>query len=279
MLGSAPSSHFEAIQARLLWSKRHHFAPGETFFSERVVAHALWLMLEGSIEVRIADGGPDQRWRVEMGQVFLGAPCRMRHLCAPHGARWLTAGLRLTTAHGFDLLESEGTRLLRPTDAQSAHLEMLLSLLADSTATPGQGGALMREGLSLALGGWCFSVLGQREPGWFTRHQELPLWLHKALSYIETHPGVSVEELASQAHFSVAQFRRLFARHLGVTPQAYLRQRRLELGRLWLESGNLSLSVIAAQAGWGSLAHFSREFKRNFGMTPLEWRRVSRTLI
>jgi AraC-like DNA-binding protein len=78
---------------------------------------------------------------------------------------------------------------------------------------------------------------------------------------------VSLAELASVAGVSRFQLLRGFKRELGITPHAYLIQRRACLARKLLANG-LSPSAAAIEAGFADQSHMTRAFVRQFGITP-----------
>lgn len=78
-------------------------------------------------------------------------------------------------------------------------------------------------------------------------------------------PGLT--ELAREAGSSRYQLLRAFAREFGVTPHAYLVQRRLTLARALLRAGQ-SPADVAAATGFCDQSHLTRCFRRHYGLTP-----------
>ncbi len=76
---------------------------------------------------------------------------------------------------------------------------------------------------------------------------------------LETITGLNRYELARQ-------FRRL----LGTSPHRYLVMRRLEQAKRLMSIG-AGLAETAAEAGFSDQAHFTRHFRKAFGMTPGRW--------
>lgn len=67
-----------------------------------------------------------------------------------------------------------------------------------------------------------------------------------------------------------------FVEAFGMTPMAWLRERRLEQARRWLSSTSLSIHTIAANLGFVSSSNFATAFRKRFEMTPSDFRAASR---
>lgn len=99
--------------------------------------------------------------------------------------------------------------------------------------------------------------------------------VNRALSLLDTRDAWSwdVSTMASRSNLSVAHLRRLFHRHLGLSPKAYLQQRRLNLAKGLLVHTQLPVADIATQVGFSQSHHFIAAFSRAEGLTPAAWRR------
>jgi AraC-like DNA-binding protein len=93
--------------------------------------------------------------------------------------------------------------------------------------------------------------------------------VRRARERIEDDPAapLTLRELAREAGLSRYQLLRAFARELGLTPHAYIVQRRIELARRLIRTGR-SLAETAAVAGFCDQSHLTRCFGRHFGVTP-----------
>ena len=80
-----------------------------------------------------------------------------------------------------------------------------------------------------------------------------------------TDPGLAA--LADEAGLSRFQLLRAFARELGMTPHAYLVQRRLALARSLLDAGQ-AIAEAAVAAGFADQAHLGRTILAMTGRTP-----------
>ncbi len=84
---------------------------------------------------------------------------------------------------------------------------------------------------------------------------------------------VSLAALAAEIGVSEGHFMRLFKARFGIAPHQYVVKARLRRSRELLAS-ELSLAEIAALTGFCDQSHFTRQFKREFAVTPSAWRRT-----
>jgi len=91
----------------------------------------------------------------------------------------------------------------------------------------------------------------------------------KALQRLDSAPEtpVSLAELAALSGVSRFQLLRGFAHEVGITPHAYLVQRRVRLARQLLAKGQTPVQA-AMQAGFADQSHMIRAFVRQIGVTP-----------
>jgi transcriptional regulator GlxA family with amidase domain len=92
----------------------------------------------------------------------------------------------------------------------------------------------------------------------------------------QLHRPIRVGELATAAGLSVAQFTRLFKRHTGTAPAAYVHARRLARARVLVERTSLSIREVMMQVGIADRRHFARHFRLEYGSTPRTLRLLTR---
>lgn len=92
-------------------------------------------------------------------------------------------------------------------------------------------------------------------------------------SYLEAHytENVSIETLSQLSQLSPYYLIRCFRQQLGLPPHLYQRQIRLLKAKQALHSSR-SLAEIATDTGFFDQSHFTRSFKRVFGVTPGQYR-------
>ena len=102
-----------------------------------------------------------------------------------------------------------------------------------------------------------------------------PWQIQRIQTYIEDNlsRSVTVTALASVVHLGPSHFRRAFKASLGVSPHAYVIERRIRRAQQLMLETNLPLSEIALQVGFADQAHLTTRFHRTVGKTPGLWRR------
>ena len=93
-------------------------------------------------------------------------------------------------------------------------------------------------------------------------------------TYIADHVAedLSLSALAQTVFLSPVYLSRLYKQLTGSNLSEYVQSVRLEYARSLLKHGAVRVSDIAYQSGFESAAHFSRTFKKAFGITPQEYR-------
>lgn len=74
------------------------------------------------------------------------------------------------------------------------------------------------------------------------------------------------------AHVGTDRLSRLFKQATGLTPFAYFQRRRLQLARRRLLNPDQSAAMIALSLGFADASHFGRDFRRQYGVTPRQFR-------
>lgn len=95
--------------------------------------------------------------------------------------------------------------------------------------------------------------------------------------YINEHCAeeISLDTVVELSGFSKSHFIRLFKDFTGVTYYEYLQNRRMANAELLLIDTNNSISEVAMQSGYNSLATFNRVFKDSHDCTPTEYRKIA----
>jgi AraC-like DNA-binding protein len=95
-----------------------------------------------------------------------------------------------------------------------------------------------------------------------------------ALAYMRAHfhQEITNRRLATISNMSLRAFERRFQATFHLTPQRFLRKLRLRIASRAVVYTDESLSDIALSCGFADQSHFSREFRRQFGRTPRDYR-------
>jgi len=83
--------------------------------------------------------------------------------------------------------------------------------------------------------------------------------------------------LAERLGIGERQLRRLFDKHLGVSPVAVAQIRRVLLAKQLLHQTNMSIAEVALAAGFSSVRRFNAVFLAQVGLAPTSLRRTSRS--
>lgn len=84
----------------------------------------------------------------------------------------------------------------------------------------------------------------------------------------------NLKTLSSEFKLSHYALTRFFAEKLKTTPMEYVISQRFNKASWYLENQIMPVNVIASVCGFNSIPFFTTEFKKRFGMTPLEFRRT-----
>ncbi|WP_369206752.1 GlxA family transcriptional regulator [Streptomyces sp. PU-14G] len=90
------------------------------------------------------------------------------------------------------------------------------------------------------------------------------------------HRPLTLKQLADQEAMSVRTFTRRFREEVGISPQQWLTQQRVERVRHLLEESDLSVDQVAARAGFGSASTLRLHFQAALGVSPTAYRRTFR---
>jgi len=246
------------------WKYRHDPAR----HSYTALQGQLWLMQKGSVQIN-AD---DQRWLVKSGEAIFLPVSLERDMATMEQSSWLSLRLWVTVFNKFNLMKNISLPAQwRPDENERMQMESWMSQIVREFRLEQAHQRLVVDGLAQALFGLCWPHLTSI-PLVSSVHAELPEWLAQTLRLISSDPACNISDLAHEAGFSAAQFRRAFHQHIGTTPRDYLKTQRLETARHYLEHTDLELRVIAERVGWRDANHFSQVFRETYGLSPSYYR-------
>lgn len=98
------------------------------------------------------------------------------------------------------------------------------------------------------------------------------------VDYLTPHLNESftIQSLSEMAQVSQTSFRRLFKAHTGKSPSDYIRELRMTSAARMLLTSDREIAEIGYQVGFSDANYFSRTFRQVSGVSPHQYRRISR---
>lgn len=99
--------------------------------------------------------------------------------------------------------------------------------------------------------------------------------IRQSKEYIDNHyanPELTLNEVAAQANLSASHFSVVFSQETGQTFKEYLTEIRIKKAKELLRMTSLRSTDIAYQVGYNDPHYFSSVFKKNTGLSPMEFR-------
>ena len=154
-------------------------------------------------------------------------------------------------------------------ESVAVHFETIFRLLG----TAGDEGQIRASGSVLSLlGDWFCGSQGQPSE----RLIEEKVNQAKLLMRENLSSPLTAEQLASRLGLGYSWFRKVFRRSVGMPPAQYQIQLRLQAARRLLEDSEKTISDIAYELAFDTPGQFSTFFRLKTGMTPKEYRQLSR---
>lgn len=105
-------------------------------------------------------------------------------------------------------------------------------------------------------------------PSSMTRPDDIRIGHVVALIQAQVAEPCTVDLLAQAVNMSPSYLSRLFRQQTGHSPASFVREQRLRRAYELIQTTFLSVKEIMAAVGWNDPSHFSRAFKRRFGVSP-----------
>jgi AraC-like DNA-binding protein len=116
-------------------------------------------------------------------------------------------------------------------------------------------------------------TLPSDERGWLAGLRDPAVGKALALLHTELARPWTAEELARQVYLSRSTFADRFTALIGTPPMTYLMRWRMQVAAQRLCESRRSVAQISADVGYESEIAFARAFKREFSMSPAQWRK------
>jgi AraC-like DNA-binding protein len=206
---------------------------------------------------------------VNPGEVHDGAPV------GDSGRSWSMLYFEPSILLGAFAEMSEGARHGREFPSpvvNDARAAAMFGQLFETLTGSGDGASGMNESSSGMRGEELLLALLARiarEGGAAAAPRPTPAAIGRAKSRIDDAPAaaITLADLARETGLSRFQVLRGFVRATGLTPHAYLTQRRIDLARR-LIARRVPLAEAAAACGFADQSHMTRTFVRKYGVSP-----------
>lgn len=98
--------------------------------------------------------------------------------------------------------------------------------------------------------------------------------IREIVDYIDSHidEEISVGELCRHFSYSVAYVSAQFSRQMGLPLKQFIVTKKIALAKQLLDEP-LSVTQVCERCGFGDYSNFIRTFKKNVGLSPLQWRK------
>lgn len=81
-----------------------------------------------------------------------------------------------------------------------------------------------------------------------------------------------IADIAKEQNLSRSQCSKIFTQVYGMSPRQYLSELKLNQAKKFLLSSELTVETISEELGFASVSHFSRQFRRWTGVSPIQFR-------
>lgn len=192
-----------------------------------------------------------------------------------------TLMVHLPTAALQDIAASAGSGSAAPLHAPDRWLtvdpvvQQVAPLLLHGLAEPPpERNRLLIDHMLLALGGHFAHRYGGLSPARRLRGGLAPWQERRAKERLDAGlaDAPSIKEVARECGLSADHFTRAFKMTTGVTPHAWLQERRILRAKQLLHDPDKTLLDVALDCGFADQSHFSRVFLQHTGSSPRVWR-------
>ncbi len=222
-----------------------------------------------------ADGedGATRRYELGQGQGFLICPGQVTTYCADRARPWKYVWLEFDGLRAQEFLQRAGLSIAQPIcaprDAQLGEevRDEMLYIANSQELSP----LHLIGHLCLFLDRLILSSATHRD----ARAAQLrDFYIQEAVTYMEQHyqRDLTVEEVADVCRLNRSYFSKLFREEMGCPPQEFLIRLRLAKAAEMMRTSRASIGGIAAMCGYANQLHFSRAFKKRYGISPRHWR-------
>lgn len=99
-----------------------------------------------------------------------------------------------------------------------------------------------------------------------------------AKNFIDCYYNITfkIQDIADQISVSYSLLYHKFVREIGISPIEYKMYKQIDEAKSMLKNSDFSISQISVQAGFNDLAYFIKIFHKKTGLTPKDFRKISK---
>lgn len=233
---------------------------------KRIECYSIHFVLEGRIGLQFED----QRVELQKDDVFCLFPGHTYHYYiipseTPLQMNWLA----LDGSRVMPLLNLAGVTAEMPfargkmTPRLKSGMDRMLGAMARFER--------WNPAVSLELQGLACDLLAGLMPDSRSEQAEPSGWIRECMDFMDLHAteGISVQQVAAYAGVHRSYFSNAFTSQIGVPPQKYIQNIRMEKAKRLLVETDATVTEIALSLGYPNLYTFTRAFKSYYQTTPL----------
>ncbi|MEK0317461.1 response regulator transcription factor [Cohnella sp. 56] len=104
--------------------------------------------------------------------------------------------------------------------------------------------------------------------------------VHKSIQYMkeQVEENISRDDVAAHVNLNPAYLSRLFKKETGANLIDYMIEIKMNRAKQLLDGSSMTVGAIAQQVGYSNFSHFTKMFKKQFGVNPQQYRNVTKRL-
>lgn len=223
-----------------------------------------------------ADDGTLHHYNIEAGQGFLICAGKVNTYCADSQEPWKYVWLEFDGLRAAEYINAAGLGPGQPVyspnglAAQYRVGDIMMYIARHQEQSP-----LHLVGfLCLFLDALVQTSQTHRDTKWSPLKD---FYIQEAVHFMEENyqRDITVEEVAGICRLNRNYFSKLFKEKMGCPPQEFLIRMRLSKSTELMRSSAAPIGEIASRCGYPNQLHFSRAFRKRYGMSPREWRSLN----
>lgn len=215
-----------------------------------------------------------QTYRLTAGQGFLIVPGQLSYYEADAESPWTYSWVAFNGAYAEHYLDTAGFSAEHPVfdclqdDAIQACIRHIQEIDKGSPSKELRLQAALCTFLAILMDS------NPTGPGLMKSESLKETYIARMIEYMEMNYSRTfrIEELAGELGLNRKYMSKLFKDAVGVSPQAYVFQYRLNKAREMMRTSSFSISEISSSVGYKDPLLFSRMFKKTFGISPSRYR-------